>query len=321
MKEKALIFTLVLFLMPVYTNANKVLYITCKQEREKIIFMPSASSGNYISIPKDLSDDYFNYLYKRLEQRKIDTDFIKIQQTLSETVITPLSELISKSDEIIFVITEDIINYPLDILLFENEFLFLKKPVSYSFTYNNRPDLEINNNTSGLIISNPTADPENACSIVKQLYPDSHYYIDKEFDALIFKKYEPIGFILISAHGIIYPDISDHILLNNNKIYSDSINIRHNFIYLDSCRLGISYNFIMNSKKLGAKYYLAPIISNEAGNSSTKTIEYFFKNIRSGYSFSESLFLTRTKIYNDYINKKPIEAVLWYSFPFRLYQL
>ena len=47
-------------------------------------------------------------------------------------------------------------------------------------------------------------------------------------------------------------------------------------VYLDSSQLGISESFIASARRNGVRHFLAPLINNEAGNSSTLMIRYFF---------------------------------------------
>jgi len=70
----------------------------------------------------------------------------------------------------------------------------------------------------------------------------------------------------------------------------------------------------------GTSYFLAPILSNEAGNSSTRTIRLFFKNLAETGSPAESLYLTRRQLYQEF-QKDPPAKRLWRAYPFRLYRL
>jgi hypothetical protein len=42
-------------------------------------------------------------------------------------------------------------------------------------------------------------------------------------------------------------------------------------VYFDSCNLGVSAQFIQSFRDRGTQFYVAPIMGNEAGESSTKT--------------------------------------------------
>ncbi len=326
MKKIKLYFSLILLLTfypvyDIYGVQNRILYISCVYENGYLIIKPLNCNNTQVIIPKSEAESGFNYLYYCLENRIYNSKFKLTQKVLSDKIVKPLQNLLNESDEIVFVIQQDIITYPFDILLINNDYLFTSKPISYSFNETRIIKNSINKMSYGLIISDPTADPENGCYTTKKIFPQSAYFLDKDYFSYNFEKEDYFNFVLISAHGQISLNDSDHFILNGNNISFNKFKIKHDLMYFDSCRLGISYRFIENSAKLGAQYYLAPITSNEAGNSSTKTIQYFFKNINHGYSVTQSLFKTRKKIFNDYVDKESIENVLWYSFPFRVYLL
>jgi len=89
-------------------------------------------------------------------------------------------------------------------------------------------------------------------------------------------------------------------------------------IYFDSCHLGKGKNFAEHFLSSVAEYYLGPITSNEAGNSSTKTILSYFKNLETNNPV-ESLFKTKQEL--KAYSKGNLLVKLWFAAMFRLYKL
>ena len=73
---------------------------------------------------------------------------------------------------------------------------------------------------------------------------------------------------------------------------------RFKLVYLDSSQLGISESFIASARN-GVRHFLAPLI-NEAGNSSTLMIRYFFGGLSQGRSPMDALFQARRGIHQEF---------------------
>ncbi len=76
----------------------------------------------------------------------------------------------------------------------------------------------------------------------------------------------------------------------------------------------------MELQASGTTYAVAPILSNEAGDSSTGTIEIFFSELAKGIDPVKALFSARSALYERYA-LDDIQTALWRSFPFRVYRL
>jgi hypothetical protein len=123
----------------------------------------------------------------------------------------------------------------------------------------------------------------------------------------------------MSVHGRIETaTCNSYIKINNEELSPAIFNQRKlKLIYFDSCHLGLGLNFVKKFHDLEAGYYLGPIISNEAGNSSTKTIKYYFENLHSSNPV-ESLLKTK-QILKGYFPAGVRE--LFSAAPFRIYKL
>jgi len=242
-------------------------------------------------------------------------------QWLGNQFLSPLTLWIEECDEIQFIISENSIRFPLDFLQYRGLPLFLQKPVTYSFSPINSI-LEFSEDWSAFILSDPTADPERGAAFLTTILANSIYYDLQDLTLSTLNFIEPKDVILISAHGIIHSNRGDHIALKQESILPDHLaRLAPRLIYLDSCQLGVSYEFIQRLKSVKTNYYVAPILSNEAGNSSTKTIKLFFESLQKGLSPSLALFHTRTQLYEDFQVTDTYRKLMWRAFPFRVYQL
>ena len=115
-------------------------------------------------------------------------------------------------------------------------------------------------------------------------------------------------FLLISAYGSVTPswgsapaDEDDVIELGERDMEADALDgSRFKLVYLDSSQLGISESFIASARRNGVRHFLAPLINNEAGNSSTFMIRYFFGGLSQGRSPMDALFQTRRGIHQEF---------------------
>jgi hypothetical protein len=71
---------------------------------------------------------------------------------------------------------------------------------------------------------------------------------------------------------------------------------------------------------MGTKYFVAPILSNEAGNSSMMTIQVFFKHLLHSKRPEVALFHTRKVLWDAYRDDHFVYRA-WRGFPFRVYRL
>ena len=138
---------------------------------------------------------------------------------LGEYLFTPIHFAIDKASEIEFIISEDLIQFPFDILYYKAVPLFLHKPVLYSFGIQNEQPFPVSTDWVGFMISDVTADPERGVLIVKELFPNSQYFDIHELTVKSIKELNKIDLLLISAHGVVTSEESDYIALKNEKIH------------------------------------------------------------------------------------------------------
>ena len=269
-------------------------------------------------LPAQVIED-LNQLYEDLEARR-GRDFASVGKRLGDLILAPLGPMLKRAKAVRFTIDEDLIGLPLDLLSFEGEPLFVQKPVTFELPSTRRSAAKATFSAkwSGLMMRDRTADPDNGVSFLATVLPNS----SRVSTLRQLRHADPVDVLLISGHGSVGEDSEpDSVSVGDDEIVArDLAHLTPRLVYLDSCQLGISLDFLHALRRAGTNYYLAPILSNEAGNSSTRTIRLFFKNLAETGSPSEALYLARRQLYQEF-KKDPPATRLWRAYPFRLYRL
>jgi hypothetical protein len=306
----------------------KTLVIEFNQINNQLIIHAELESKHYTyQLHQNANDiiDQLKQLYIDLESTGASKfAIISRIQRLGEQILSPLDSLIQRCQAINFIISQDLIRCPFDILHHRKLPLFLQKSVIYSFSKVNS-NLNFSENWSALIVSDRTADPENAAALIQDILADSVYYNIQDLTLEKLNLIPSKDLVLISAHGSINlhgSNQQDHINLGQESILPTHLSrLSPKLIYLDSCQLGVSHEFIQRLKSGKTQYYIAPILSNEAGNSSTRTIQLFFESIKTGLSPALALFNARTQLYQHFKERDGYSILMWRAFPFRVYHL
>ena len=249
-------------------------------------------------------------------------DINNLLTELGECIYEPISDFMGSASEIQFIINRDMVKYPFDILHYGDTQLFLSKPVSYSFEKHAVSQLSVSTNWVGLIASDVTADPERGCLLAKVIYPKSEYFDVWGLTPRDIEEMDDPDFILISTHGSVSDEDNDSMTLGAEKLVPKNFSGKSpKLVYFDSCGLGVSLEFIDVFQQAGTCYYLGPIWSNEAGISSTKTIDLFFSALLKDSSPSFALFEARKALYETFRLKDDFGMLMYRAFPFRVYQL
>lgn len=268
-----------------------------------------------------------NLIYEILENKpKNKAD--QLEQTveaLSQALIAPFSDQIKTCDLIRFLVYEDLIRSPLDLLLHEDKPLFLQRSICYQIDEgygDDSPQLEVG---SALLIADLTADPEEACKQVSKLIPDSQYAKMEEANLTIIKtSADQVDALVVSAHGDLDTDNCGGVWINDQAIRSKIIEtLEAGIVYFDSCQQGSNMEFLQAfQEESEVQFYLAPIISNDAGDSSTRTMLWFFKDLLNHGNPIQALFETRKRLFDFYAIQEGLDAITSFnkSFAFRLYE-
>lgn len=247
-----------------------------------------------------------------------------ILEQYGHTFFDPIQTLLSRCTEIEFVLADDsLIAHPFDLLIFQGKHLFLQKPIAYSFNNVGPQRFDLNDVTTSLLVSDETADPQRAVMKVREYIPNSTYKDINDVKAEEFASMGPVDLLLMSAHGHTFADREDYIELDEEQQLKAEhmAGLKPKFIYFDSCYMGSSIDFIKLFRSQKTAFYIAPVVPNEAGNSSTKTMCLFFKALDLYKSPTYALYLTRCQLYEHFLRKEINFMLLFRSFPFRVYRL
>jgi hypothetical protein len=239
-----------------------------------------------------------------------------------EKLLGPFAGFIEAADDVRFQIDWSLLKIPFDLLYLSDRPMFVAKKISYTVGGPGRVQQSPSRDWVGLLISDQSADPQRAIFGIERRFPNSQSFDVTEFELSRLRAMEPVDFVAISGHGFVDGNGDGFIELGNGeRLQPGSLTIlRPKLVYFDSCNLGISAAHLRKLRDDGTAYAVAPILSNEAGDSSTATIEAFFSELANGVDPITALFLARSKLYERYASDD-IRTMLWRSFPFRVYQL
>jgi hypothetical protein len=250
----------------------------------------------------------------------------ELAQTLSELgeqILVPFAEEIDGATVLNIEIPPDLIKFSIDALQLGGEPLYIRKPLVYTLGQTaTKPALALAPSASGILISDRTSDPERAVFRVREFFARSVLVEADEVDGIKLQRYSPVDFAVISVHGRVGYNEADVMALPSKEELSPELigSLRPRLVYLDSCNLGLSLRYLRALQIAGVRYVLAPILSNEAGNSSTRTIEAFFRELSLGNDPIAALHSAKRQLYAHY-KSDDLRAVLWRAFPFRIYEL
>ncbi len=311
---------------PVFAAGDACLRVSLVEKNRKL----SVFAGNRTVSPDRAAGAIardFRTVYEHLENVR-NPDPATLQR-LGQEILQPLADLIGRAPCLVFVIQPRQLYFALDLLPLGGRPLYVQKPLAYAFSPRVNAAAQVfGPQAQGLILRDPDTDPENGAGEAARLYTASKLELKKQSSMKIFRE-SAYDFVLISGHGSVTmlwdnPEDADDdsIGWKGGDIIAEHLGrVEHRLVYLDSCQLGVSHDFIEASRDAGAKFFLAPITSNEAGHSSTRTIRYFFSALRAGQNAPAALFTTRTQLHAEFVNKTAANKLLYYAFPFRLYLL
>lgn len=242
---------------------------------------------------------------------------------LGEWVYGPVKEELLQAEEVAIGITPGMIRFPFEHLYFEGKPLGLQKPVVFYFDPFPTSKFSHENLRSAQMIADLTADPEEACKKAAKQFKNADYRSLDTGKTGFIRNLKPHDLLLVSAHGDISYGEDDCIEFDEESFYPESwAKVAPKLAYFDSCQVGASAAFVKAFKKAGTQYFLAPITSNEAGDSSTKTIRYFFESLMNGDSPERALHQTKIRLYQHYSGRDISYGYFLYRvMPFRVYRL
>lgn len=265
-------------------------------------------------------------LYDMLEkyQKNDDEDIIAELREIGSTIYGPIGSRIDSADTIAISITPALARFPFEYLNHREKPLGLQKPVIVSFGPLPTTAFSTDRIESALVLSDITADPEKACLPIAKKYRKSLYRSFKDLDLAFLEKLPKRDLLLVSGHGEVSFTDEDNIGFEDEAIYPESwARSAPMLAYFDSCQIGASRRFVEAFRDAGTIWFLAPLTSNEAGNSSTRTIEGFFSRLSAGEPPEVALLNTKIDLYEFFSRGKRVRygKLLHQALPFRVYRL
>lgn len=286
----------------------------------------------------------FRRVYDMLEEnRRLDARFDARMAILSHELFGPMLPGLRKAPCVIFQIEPASMHFALDLLPLDGVPLFVQKPVAFSFADAGgapvvqdqsaaaqaaTPAAGLGPHAKGLILRDLETDPDDGTGEVQKLYPGSKFQLISGATPDMFAR-SRYDFLLISGEGVVSPtwgkpekDENDAIGLGEDDMYpKDLQGAAFKLVYLDASQLAMSKAFIDAARRSGARHYVAPLISNEAGHSSTLTLRYFFGDLNKGVAPMDALYQTRRQLYKEFEGRVNRTEQIYYAYPFRLYLL
>jgi len=250
-------------------------------------------------------------------------ELLQVMRKVGQKIFGPLTPMIKEADLIKIVLPIELLRIPMDAVYLNGNPLFLQKPIVYALDkYAEDSRFPVSSATPAILISDPTADPGKAVPELLDLFPTAKLLSAKDLEPLRLQSHEPVTLAVISAHGRVGRESDDIIQITEGPIISPEliVALQPKLVYLDSCNLAGSARYLKALRAGGVKYLLAPIVSNEAGNSSTQTIQNFFRHLTAMGDAVSALHATRKDLYAAYGNDA-LRVRLWRAFAFRIYAL
>jgi hypothetical protein len=240
---------------------------------------------------------------------------------LSSVLVEPIESAIEAASEVVVTLRRDTLEIPWDLLRYRRRPLFVSRPVSYRIASTSSVPVELSGASSAYALSDRSSDEDRACMSVAQRFLRVTFQDEADVRPDELRLQRPRDVVVFSLHGHVQPDGQDHMLLSAGRVVpSDLVGLRPRLIYLDSCRLGISWPFLHDCRALGTVYYLAPVVGNETRDSCTRTMLGFFDRLVAGCSPEIALFRTRRELWSQY-SAHDLRRRLWKAWPFRVYRL
>lgn len=238
-------------------------------------------------------------------------------EEMGHAVLDRFDAELAAASVVVFRVKPERLVRPMDLLHWRGKPLYLQKPVMYELVDYPANERRWKAPATALLISDPTADPEDAVGECRGRWT-STYYKSKKMRPKKLRKADPVDLLLVSAHGTVADGDENIEIGDGEEAYGeDFAAVKPRLAYFDSCSMGASPAFLEAFRAAGTEYYLAPIVSNEAGGSSTWTIREFFGALAKGRSPPEALFDARRALAARYRGAD----LLYKAFVFRIYRL
>ncbi len=241
---------------------------------------------------------------------------------LSANLISPAATLIQGTDHVNFIVDKALVRCPFDLLENSGQPLYLTHKITYT-SAGYRAKNKARKSAGGLFIADPTTDPEDGLKLAAEKISGSKWLAVKDASLKRIRSAGKYDTLVISAHGDLDNTNSGSMGINDEELDSDLFEtVKTGLAYFDSCQMGVNWDFVETfQSERTAHYMLAPITSNDAGDSSTRTVMWFFEHLQESGDAAAALLKTRQLLHKQYTKeRRNYVTILNKAFPFRLYE-
>lgn len=282
---------------------------------------------DFLKLPLAPIRENFACIYRTIDliNYKQAKTFTKIAGALSQQLVNPFATKIRSCQLIVVSIDSALLGFPLEFLTCGNKPIALVRPMVFQISGRlQKEGSEMIVLKKGLIIRDPTADPEDACATTFSRYPASTYKSAYHLSMATLTTKKDQDFLLISTHGYIDSATYKGRVLLKDSILDPAFFYQNRFklVYLDACQQGMNWAYLSSlSKALETTFYLGPIVSNDSGESSTKTINWFFSEMKKSNNPVLAIWKARNLLYQHYSKKINQLDVINKALIFRIYRV
>lgn len=241
---------------------------------------------------------------------------------LSAKFVAPIAGLVRSTDHINLIVDKALVRCPFDLLENAGQPLYLTHKITYTnsgYRAQNTP----HKLRGGLFVADPTTDPEDGLKQASRKITGSKWLAVKHTSLKRIRSAGTYNTLVISAHGNLDKTNSGSMGINDEELDSDLFEtVSADLAYFDSCQMGVNWDFVETfQSERTAHYMLAPITSNDAGDSSTRTVMWFFESLQQSGDAAAALLITRQRLFKQYTKERlDYVTILNKAFPFRLYE-
>jgi hypothetical protein len=255
--------------------------------------------------------------YERLGEYKAHA------KNLSAKLVKPFAAALSKCGRMIVTLDTGLLALGIEFLATGSQPLALYRPLLFRINTGKVVEEKKLRLHKGFILRDTSADPENACRTVQQAYPNSVLRSAHGLAASAFRLPAGIDFAVLSTHGLVDSATGKGLLfLDKDLLPAGSLAAAPlDLLYIDACQQAASRSVTSAlSHKATGTYYIAPLVSNDSGESSTRTMTGFFNYLKVLGDATGALWHTRRDLAAHYRKWKSLDVVNM-SYIFRVYLL
>ncbi|TCJ13332.1 hypothetical protein EPD60_13150 [Flaviaesturariibacter flavus] len=275
--------------------------------------MKADGSRESVLVPFESTVRRFGRLYRiadLLEYERTATFFETID-SLSHTLVQPFAPELRQAQRLEIVLDSNLVSLPIEFLKINAELLALHCPLVFRISTGSGSGPDKVRLTQGALLRDTSADPENACRFVQRMFPGS--VLKPAHTLRSFRINGQADFAVLSTHGVVDSASGKGILFLNEKPLDPDLLFGGKplkLLYIDACQQGVSQTLIGRLARQKARWLLAPIISNDSGESSTRTMTGFFSHLKRNDDPAKALWETRKELYRHYgVGWSPLDRV------------